>query len=300
MRHKKHNVEKYSINLLRFVAIIISISLNFIYLHQYYILKQNLTTICSYLYSPLCERKMKRSADKSIIDQLQQQILVLQGNHKPNEEQAGIGLGDIESAFPGKVFPRGAVHELISSSAEHASSTNGFISVVLGKLMQKNGTCVWISNKRKLFPPALKAFGIDPERILFIDAGRAKDALWTIEEALKCDALTAVVGEIDQLNFNDSRRLQLAVEKSKVTGLIHRQQPKTVHALACVSRWQISSVESILIDGMPGVGFPRWEVELLKVRNGHTGKWTVQWSPNGLEYISEQITTTTLYERQRA
>ena len=69
-----------------------------------------------------------------------------------------------------------------------------------------------------------------------------------------------------------------------------------MNAVACVSRWKINSVESELIGKMPGVGFPRWEVELLKVRNGQTGKWLVQWSPRGLEYISEQIVTTKIHE----
>ena len=240
--------------------------------------------------------KMKRMVDKDIREKIQKKILVLQGNHKPDKEQLGVGLGAIELVFPGNIFPRGAVHELISLSSENASSTNGFISVILGKLMQKNGCCIWISSKRKLFPPALKVFGINPEQILFVDTWKVKDCLWTIEEAMKCDALTAVVGEISEMSFNDSRRLQLAVEKSKVTGFIHRQQPKAMNAVACVSRWKINSVESELIGKMPGVGFPRWEVELLKVRNGQTGKWLVQWSPRGLEYISEQIVTTKIHE----
>ena len=243
---------------------------------------------------------MKRLADKDIIERLQKQILALQGNHTPSDEQSNIGLGEIEYAFPEKIFPRAAVHELISLSSEDASSTNGFISVILGKLMQKNGCCIWISNQRKIFPPALKAFGIEPEQILFVEAWKVKDALWTIEEALKCDALTAVVGEISEISFNDSRRLQLAVEKSKVTGFIHRQQPKAINAVACVSRWKISSFASALEGKAPGVGFPRWAVELLKVRNGQTGRWLIQWSPKGLEYISKQITTEKTHERKTA
>jgi protein ImuA len=235
-----------------------------------------------------------------IIEQLQKQIFVLEGSHKPQEEQKTIGLGKIEAAFPGKIFPCGAVHEMISLTSEDASSTNGFISVVLGKLMQKSGNCVWISNRRKIFPPALKAFGIDPERILFIDAYRMKDILWTIEESLKCDALTAVVGELSELSFNDSRRLQLAVEKSKVTGFIHRQQPRTINTVACVTRWKIKPIASGLQGKMPGIGFPRWDVELLKVRNGKPGKWLIEWSPQGLVYLSEQITPPKTYERKTA
>jgi protein ImuA len=235
-----------------------------------------------------------------IIEQLQQQILSLQRNQKQTDEQLNIGLGQIESAFPGKVFPRGAIHELISLSSEEASSTNGFISVILGKLMPENGYCIWVSNNCKIYPLALKTFGIDPGRVLFVDTYKVKDALWTIEEALKCDALTAVVGEISELSFNDSRRLQLAVEQSKVTGFIHRQQPRSINTVACVSRWKISPVSSSLNGEMPGVGFPRWNAELLKVRNGKTGKWIVQWSPHGLEYISEQISTPDIYGRKTA
>ena len=80
-----------------------------------------------------------------------------------------------------------------------------------------------------------------------------------MEEALKCDGLAAVVGEIQELSFMVSRRLQLAVEQSRVT------------------RWKISSVPSELNDDMPGVGFPRWKVELLKIRNGKPGSWTIEW-----------------------
>lgn len=230
---------------------------------------------------------MRKVADRSVIEQLQQQIIKLQKNEAQTAEQPlQIGLGMMEDSFPGKVFAKGAVHELISNTSEEATCTSGFISVVLGKLIQNKGYCLWISTvpRRSIFPTALRAFGIDPERILFVDAGRTKDTLWAIEESLKCDVLAAVVGEISELNFNDSRRLQLAVEKSRVTGFIHRFRPKTENAVACISRWKIKPVAS-LPGETPGVGFSRWHVELLKVRNGQTGNWQVQWSPNGLEYI---------------
>lgn len=244
---------------------------------------------------------MRQVADRTIIEKLQQQIEKLQNNHVSSAEQPmKIGLGIMEAAFPGNVFAKGAVHELISNSAEEATCTSGFISVVLGKLMPHNGYCLWISTvpRRSIFPSALKGFGIDPERILFVDAGRTKDTLWAIEEALKCDALVAVVGEITELSFNDSRRLQLAVEKSHVTGFIHRFQPKTENAVACISRWKISPLISVLSD-IPGVGFSRWYIQLLKVRNGQPGNWQVQWSPKGLEYIApEQISEHEIDERQ--
>jgi len=243
---------------------------------------------------------MKGAVDHKIIEELQKQIQKLQGHDAQERNESSLGLGALESAFPGKVFPRGTVHELISLTPEAASSTNGFVSMVLGKLMHKSGCCIWVTNRKKIFPPALKTFGVEPEQILFVEAWRVKDMLWTIEEALKCEALSAVIGEVSELSFNDSRRLQLAVEKSKVTGFIHRYQPKQINAVACSTRWKINPVASTLINKMPGVGFPRWNIELLKVRGGKPGKWMVQWSPQGLEYISTPSSETKTYDKKIA
>jgi protein ImuA len=41
----------------------------------------------------------------------------------------------------------------------------------------------------------------------------------------------------------------------------------------------------MLGDGMPGVGFPRWNVQLLKVRNGKPGAWQIEWSADGFRHI---------------
>jgi protein ImuA len=241
---------------------------------------------------------MKRGPDKLIIEDLQRQILRLQGNQQSlDHQQPNLGLGPIELAFPGKVFPRGVVHELISSTLEDAACTNGFMAVVLSKLMQQNGPCLWISTRRTIFPPALKAFGIEPEQILFVDVKNVKDALWAMEEALKCNALMAVVGEFTALSFDDSRRLQLAVEQSKVTGFIHRYQPKIENTVACVSRWKITALCSDVKDQLPGMSFPRWNIDLLKVRNGKPASWQVEWSPQGLEYIHSEHNIPKIYKR---
>ena len=97
-----------------------------------------------------------------------------------------------------------------------------------------------------------------------------------MEEALKCKGLSAVIGEMPELSFTTSRRLQLAVEQSQVTGFILRNNPKNINTTACVTRWKISSLPSQLAGGMPGVGFPRWNVALLKVRNGYPANWDIE------------------------
>lgn len=220
------------------------------------------------------------------IRQLQQEILGMQGFKTGAGNNLDTGLGVMEDSFPGQVFPTAAIHEFISDTSEHATATNGFIAALIGRMLQQGGPCVWVSGRRSIFPPALKMFGIDPERVIFIDLGKPKDVLWTVEQALKCKSLSAVIGELGELGFTESRRLQLAVEQSRVTGFIHRFQPRSQHALACVTRWKIRSLPSF--SDMPGLGFPRWDVQLLKVRNGKPGAWQLEWSGGGFQHIYSQ------------
>ena len=214
-----------------------------------------------------------------IIAQLQKDILPLQG-FRPilNNSALDTGLGLIRTAFPNSSFPLGAVHEFISSGSEDTAATTGFVSGILASLMRKNGACIWIASQRTIFPPALRSFGIAPDKIIFIDLKKEKEILWAMEEALKCEGLSAVVGEIKELSFTASRRLQLAVEQSKVTGFVLRNDPRSINTTACVTRWKITSLPGELADGIPGVGFPHWNVDLLKVRNGKPGTWQITYA----------------------
>ncbi|CAN5273060.1 hypothetical protein BH11BAC5_BH11BAC5_21680 [soil metagenome] len=212
-----------------------------------------------------------------IIARLQKDILPLQGfKASLNNIALDKAIGPVKNAFHDNHFALGVMHEFIANSRESAAVTTGFVAAVLAPLMQNGGTTIWIVACKGIFPPALKAFGIAPDKIIFIELKKEKEILWVMEEALKCEGLSAVIAEIPNLSFNASRRLQLAVEKSKVTGFVLRINPRAINTTACVTRWQISSLRSQLPDGMPGVGFPRWKVDLLKVRNGKPGSWDIE------------------------
>ena len=40
------------------------------------------------------------------------------------------------------------------------------------------------------------------------------------------------------------------------------------------------------MDEMPGVGAPRWHVELQKMRNGKTGSWDIEWLNGKLKDVT--------------
>ena len=223
---------------------------------------------------------MMTAEKQEILAKLKQQLLEVQGfKPVPIASGDGFGLGPIEACFPTKVFPTGTIHEFLAENPEDAAASEGFIAGLLSKLMEKGSSCLWISKNRKLFPPSLEAFGADPQQIIFIDLYYTKEILWVMEEALKCEGLACVIAEISDIDFAQSRRLQLATEKSRVTGFILRKEPKSSRsATACAARWQIKPHPSEIINGIPGVGNPRWEVNLLKVKNAEGGSFLIEWA----------------------
>lgn len=225
-----------------------------------------------------------------MFNRLQEDILALQGLRAPvGARKIDFGLGVMDASFPNHAFPTGAVHEFISTDPESAAATTGFMAALLGKLMGGYGICLWVGIHPMVFAAALKAFGVEPHRVIFIDLSKEKDVIWAVEEALKCESLAAVVGELREITFTESRRLQLAVEQSRVTGFLHRCNPRAVNTLACVSRWQVTPMASQLEEGMPGVGHPCWRVQLQKIRNGEPGEWKIQWTAGRFEYLSKEV-----------
>ncbi|MGC4038433.1 MAG: Error-prone repair protein ImuA [Chitinophagaceae bacterium] len=240
------------------------------------------------------------AARADILQRLQKEILPLQGfKHLPTDIAVDFGLGLVNEAFPNQSFPLSAMHEFMCESREYATAASGFVACLTGTLMKRSGASVWISKKRSIFPPALATFGISPDQMIFITTQTEKETAWVMEEALKCEGIAAVIAELAELSFIASRRLQLAVEQSRVTGFIIRNQPRSIGINACVARWMIKPLLSETGNQLPGIGFPRWNVELLKIRNGRPGSWQLEWKDGRFESISSTKNLLTEYHKRK-
>lgn len=217
------------------------------------------------------------AANSHIIAALQKEILLhtacklnLQDHALPAE------LYFLKEHFPLSVFPTAVIHEFIYNH-DDAAATRGFVSGLLSSCISSNGVVIWIGLQTTVFPSVLQCFNIEPAQVIFIRPANEKELLWVTEEALKCEGLRAVIAELNSLSFPHSRRFQLAAEKSKVTGFVLIPESKSL-TNTCVSRWKISSLPSEPHDDrLPGVGFPKWKIELRKMRNGKPGEWEVEW-----------------------
>ena len=232
-------------------------------------------------------------ARTDIIRKLQREILAVGGiaGH-PQGAEMPAGPAFWKDHFPNGSLPLAAMHEFISHSQEGVAASSGFISALLSTCLSGHGAIVWLSPEPLIFPPALCSFNLLPQEIIFIHPANEKDLLWTTEEALKCPGLRAVVAETRNLPAMASRRFQLAVEKSKVTGFLVNRTKGDPVANNCVSRWRISTAPSITQDGLPGIGQPHWNVQLLKIRNGKPGQWMMEWSGEQLAMVNTKASST--------
>jgi len=161
---------------------------------------------------------------------------------------------------------RAALHEVLAGEPGCGAA---FAAMVLGRTA---GTVLWIGSGRaewQAWPPGLAAWGLTPERLVLLRADRWKDALWAMEEALRCPAvggalLVPAQGEGWEtkapLDLTATRRLQLAAEAGGGLGLILRaDQPDAVTQTAAHTRWRVSPAEG---------DDPHWRLELLRMRGG--------------------------------
>jgi len=164
-----------------------------------------------------------------------------------------------------------------------ASATGPSLSSLKDGKGQWRGFVLWCLPRPDLYGSGLAAHGLEPGRIVMVQTPRDADILWAMEEGLRAPGIAAVVGEVGTLPTVSSRRLQLAAERSGITAFLLRRwreggQAARERALpnAAATRWRIASLPSQLSQGEPGVGRPRWRVELLRCRGGEPACWEME------------------------
>jgi protein ImuA len=197
-----------------------------------------------------------------------------------------FGIAAIDRTLPGGGLARGALHEILGAGGDEEDGALAavFAAYILGRLTgRSDGIVFWCLPRPDLYGPGLAAHGLDPGRVALVQAQRDAEILWAMEEGLHAPGIAAVVGEVGTLPAIASRRLQLAAERSGTTAFLLRRwrdgaQAARERALptAAVTRWRIAALPSLPMRGEPGVGWPRWRIELLRCRGGEPACWEME------------------------
>jgi protein ImuA len=167
------------------------------------------------------------------------------------------------------------------AEAGDTASAFGFLVALLARMPQI-GPILFIASRRALADygrphgHGLHALGLDPARVILVEAGDERQALWAIEEALRSGVPAAVAGAIGRgIDLKTSQRLQLAARSPGVPLLLLRQAGAE-RSSAAVTRWCIGAAEAAR-DRFGLVTHWRWHVRLVRCRNGRPGEWLVEW-----------------------
>jgi hypothetical protein len=89
------------------------------------------------------------------------------------------------------------------------------------------------------FAPALQRQGVQLERLLVVNAEKNIDALWVLEQTLRCKSFGAVVAWPETIKDRDVRRLQLAAEAGRSVGFLYRPLAAALEASPAAMRLQL-------------------------------------------------------------
>ena len=223
--------------------------------------------------------------EQTDISVLRLQVAALERGARQRVAVASLpfGIDAIDQHLPAGGVALGAVHEIAAAGpeVEHGGAPALFAASLLAR---RAGSVLWILGKRDLFTAGLAGAGLDPRRLVLVEA--RQDALHAMEEGLRHPDLAGVVCELEgKLGLLASRRLQLAAEASDVLGLVLRRSrrfndPELIAPSAATSRWRISSVPSppplSHAPAVPGISRSLWRLDLLRCRGAAPATWTVE------------------------
>jgi protein ImuA len=186
----------------------------------------------------------------------------------------------------------GALHEIVAARPGDHVAASGFAAALAARFVHhkaiSSAKIIWVIETKSLretgmpYAPGLSFCGLDPAHLVLVETRNTQESLWAMEEALKCSAPAAVIGEIWGLakiyDLAASRRLVLASRKSGTPGLLvaagfagaaeHVSSgAQTRFAVAASASLRLSSAGGRL----PLPGTKAWAVRLVKARAGPRG-----------------------------
>jgi protein ImuA len=192
-----------------------------------------------------------------------------------------LGVGPVDAALGGGL-PCATLHDLSLAAPMHHGAAAGFALALAALAHEPAKATLWIATDFGAleigapYGPGLDQFGLDTGRLLIARVARPVDALFAMEEALKCRALATVVAEFGEApSLTATRRLSLAAKDGGALGLLLCHKPNDAPS-AARTRWRIAPAPS-RPDEFGGLGRTAFSLSLTRNRRGPCGNWTLTW-----------------------
>jgi protein ImuA len=246
-----------------------------------------------------------------MIDELRQRLRALE---KPAGMEDGpgalpLGIAAVDAVLGGGLAC-GALHEIAAPGEAHLSAATGFAlglaslrsdaraanfssPLPWGEVGARSArrNIVWIAEDMARlesgapYGPGLDSFMLAPERLLSVNVAHPRDLLWAMEEALRCRAIGAVIGELrhGEIDTVAVRRLSLAAAETGALALLLRAEPAH-DASTAATRWIAGAAPSFSARHFEA-NAPSFAAHLVRNRRGPTGSWIFEWSDTDERFV---------------
>lgn len=216
---------------------------------------------------------------------LRRSLAEIEGNADP-AGRIMFGVPGLDTALGGGLAA-GALHEVFAAGEGDSAAASAFALALTLRKASPHRRVIWIRQDMaareygEIAPAGLCEFGAQPADLVIVQVRDALAALRAAADALRCNALGAVVvepyGTPAALDLTASRRLNLAARRTGVTALVLRLGRQEARPSAAVSRWRVAGAASHRL-AADAPGHPRFRIALLRHRGGCPPRqWLMEW-----------------------
>jgi protein ImuA len=219
---------------------------------------------------------------QSIIQQLRRRVGGIEAVRAPSTARPAPG------AWVNPAIFASGLHEMVGDTPANFTAATAF-ALIAAAQDKSNARPLFFASLAKdrqergqLYGHGVHQLGLDPHRMLLLEAPSEKELLWAAEEAANCDALGGVIvalGRRQKLyGFAASRRLKLRQVRNGVPLFIIRAM--TGEPTAATARWRVVYAPSAGTNAagapMPLLGLPRFRVVLEHYAGWPAQGWTLE------------------------
>ena len=208
------------------------------------------------------------------------------------ESLTGVSRPAPDRSWPLAALARPGVHEFLGGrGAGRAAALSLFMCCAAELPGASELRLVWVQTRaasRRWGLPCgegLESIGLDPRSVLFVEPENERELLWSLEQALDCSGLLAVVGCLPEVErhygFTASRRLSLRALRGGSRVFLARGA-QLREATSAQTRWRVepapSAPSGLVWRGFELPGARSWRVSLARAPGWTPGAWNIEWS----------------------
>jgi len=164
---------------------------------------------------------------KPAVAELLHNPLVWRGDGKARlDKTVPSGYAELDQALPGGGWPQGTLTELLRD--EEGIGELRLLLPALEGLAQAGEWIVLVAPPHLPCAPAFAAAGVDPARVIVVDAAEDKHRWWAAEQALRGNCAGAVLFWPVALGEQRLRRLQVAAQEGEALAFLFATTARVV------------------------------------------------------------------------